>query len=204
MSYKGFGAVSVAAALTLGAIAGWYQYQRSHFVVTNYAYVSSPYVWVTAPSAGQVQNVEVVPGQRVGAGQVLVTLGRSPVRLVRAPMAGTVGSIGIVAGAPVAVHSALLAIVNLAASHVQAAVPEALIRRIHRGQATSVTFSTMPGTSYHGVVSHIGQAVLATTSPYLSPATGANLRQWVPVTVQLDSPPGFLRAGESATVTFKV
>lgn len=64
--------MSVALFGTAAGLGGWWLLFRATHVVAAYAFVKGGVVQVGAPVDGQVVSVEVVPGQRVKAGDVLV------------------------------------------------------------------------------------------------------------------------------------
>lgn len=188
--------------IILGGIAGWYQYQRAHFVQTTYAYVSAPLVWIKSPTTGIVQSVSVVPGQHVSAGQKVATIlsGRSTTHSVTATLGGQVGLVGFRSGTELSAHQDALAIVNLSRAHIVAMVPESQISRLHTGQRAQVRYAADSHQVYWGTITHIGKATLSTTAPYISTGTFSKQRQWVPISIGLNGFPRFLRAGESASV----
>lgn len=64
--------LSVALFGTAAGLGGWWLFFRATHVVAAYAFVKGGVVQVGAPVDGQVVSVEVAPGQRVKAGDVLV------------------------------------------------------------------------------------------------------------------------------------
>jgi membrane fusion protein (multidrug efflux system) len=64
--------LSVALFGTAAGLGGWWLFFRATHVVAAYAFVKGGVVQVGAPVDGQVVSVEVEPGQRVKAGDVLV------------------------------------------------------------------------------------------------------------------------------------
>lgn len=194
--------VALIGVIALGGIAGFYAYENANYVASGYASVTSPYVWIKAPHAGQITAVHVTTGQQVKKDQLLFQ--ESGGVAISAETSGVVGSLAITNGSIVTPGEDLGALVEMTRATVVAEVPESRARKVSVGQSVTVHLSEDPGISYRGVVSHIGAVTLATLSPLLQVGSFAKARQWVPVTVTLVNAPTILRDGENATVKIHI
>lgn len=188
--------------IAIGGIASWYAYEDANYVSSGFASVTSPYVWIKAPQAGQITTVAVSPGQVVTKNQVLFQ--ESGGITIRAKTSGTAGSVAVTRGSLVTAGEDLGALVNMSRATVVVEVPESKTAKLSLGETVDVHLAENPGTDYRGVVSHMGAVTLATLSPLLQVGTFAKARQWVPVTVTLLNPPQNLRDGENASVKIHI
>ena len=197
----------------LGAVAlgltFWYQGQN--YVSTADAQVSAPIAPIGALLAGTLSTWSAQVGQTVSAGQVLGTV--APVQTasatsprevdIVAPFAGTVLDVSAVAGETVAPGTPLAYLGDLSQTTVTAYVKETQIRNVAPGQRADVTVDALPGTTFTGSVSQIGQATAATFSLLPSATQSGDftkVTQVIPVTIALGAPAGQLLPGESAEV----
>lgn len=200
------GVVALIGVLIMAGIAGYDAYYQANYVNTAYAYVTAPYDWVSISSPATVTGLMVHTGDRVKAGAALmrVKTWQGQQKTIMAPASGTVGSIGVAPGASIQPKEDLMALVQAGRSTVVADFPESQARRIARGQTVSVTLSAYPGTTFTGTVSHIGSVTLSVLSPLLQVGAFAKERQWVPVTVQVDTGSNTFIPGENAAVRIDV
>ncbi len=194
--------VALMGVISLGGIAGWYAYENANYVSSGYASVTSPYVWIKAPKAGQIIAVKVTPGQQVSKNQTLFL--ESGGIAIRANTSGVAASIAVTGGSSVTSEEDLGALVNMNRATVVAEVPESRARKVSLGQTVTVHLSQDPGVNYRGVVSHMGAVTLVTLSPLLQVGSFAKARQWIPITVSLVNRPRNLRDGENATVKIHI
>ncbi len=197
-----FALVAILGVLTLGGIAGFYSWNQARYVDSSYAFVTAPYVWVSASGSGMVNQVLVHTGEDVKAGTEVarITTFAGKTLIVAAPKSGTVGSLGVASGANVSSGTDLMAIIQLRQSHIIAEIPETRSRKVAVGQAVNVTLSAFPGTTFTGRVAHIGAATLSTLSPLLQVGSFAKEQEWVPVTISVNPTGQRLVAGENASV----
>ncbi|AUW92974.1 hypothetical protein BXT84_02600 [Sulfobacillus thermotolerans] len=200
------GLVAIMGVLILGGIAGYDAYYQANYVNTNYAYVTAPYTWVSVTSFGTVKGLQVKNGEHVSQGASLLQLqtANGQTTTIDAPIGGTVGSIGIAPGASVQPREDLMAIVQQGRSTVVADFPESEAHRLAVGQTANVTLSAYPGTTFTGTVSKIGSTTLSELSPLLQVGTFSKERQWVPVTIQVDTGSNTFIPGENAAVRVDV
>ncbi len=194
--------VALLGVISVGGIAGWYAYEDANYVSSGFASVTSPYVWIKAPEAGQITKVAVTAGEVVTKNQTLFQ--ESGGVTIRAKTSGIAGSVAVTRGSLVTPGEDLGAVVNMSRATVVAEVPESKTSKLSLGQTVDVHLAENPGTDYRGVVSRLGAVTLATLSPILQVGTFAKARQWVPVTVTLLNPPDNLRDGENASIKIHI
>ncbi len=204
----GVGIIAAASVGALAATALWFQYQQQHFVSSSYAFVTAPRTWVRAPSWERVLAVDVTVGSAVRRGAVLMTVETAAGQklTVSAPIAGRVGAVVAAPGAEVAAQGPLMALVATPRASVEVELPESQTRRVHVGEAVTLTLAAYPGRTLQGRVARMGRATLAAATPALAVGGFAPATQWVPVWVTLPPAPGGggYIAGESASAQIHV
>ncbi len=197
-----FGLVAILGVMILGGIAGFYTWNQAHYVESPYAFVTAPYVWVSASNSGTVNQVLVHTGEHVKTGQSLaqITTVAGKTLTVAAPREGTVGSLGVSTGADVMDGTDLMAIVQQGKSQIVAEIPESRAGKVAVGQVANVTLSAFPGTTFTGRVSHVGSTTLRTLSPLLPVGSFSKKQEWVPVTISVNPGGKVFIAGENASV----
>ncbi|MEI8258230.1 MAG: efflux RND transporter periplasmic adaptor subunit [Deltaproteobacteria bacterium] len=120
---------------------------------------------VTSPVSGVVQVLNVDLTTRVRRGEVMAVVhptGAPPGRdvTIRAPLDGDVLSRAVNLGTPVeAARTLLYTVGDLARLVARAEVPELEMSRLHVGQRARLSFQTLPGMAFDGVVALVVPAV---------------------------------------------
>jgi multidrug resistance efflux pump len=199
--------LAIAGTVTCLALAGWYRYQDLNYVMSDYAWVNAPAVWLTTPQAGQVTRVDVHPGELVHPGEpVAVERTATGQRVtLSAKVGGRIAAQPVAAGSDVVAGTPVAAIVQTGSATVLAEIPETSMANVTRGQTVTVTLDGFPGHTYTGIVSRIGRSTLSTTSPLLSVSAFTKEVQYVPVTIRIPGGiPAPVVAGETADVTIHI
>jgi multidrug resistance efflux pump len=148
------GLVPIAIALW---IAGYDVLQQIGRYVVAQGVVAGETAILSAPSDGQVVDVEAQPGQRVQAGQTLLRIlvaGSSAPTEVAAPKDGTVLQVGVVVGQSVRAGDRLAVLDVSTRLHAVAFVDEKSITAVQPGQRADVDVPAL-GATYQGVVRQI-------------------------------------------------
>jgi multidrug resistance efflux pump len=207
MARLGWPALLAASVVVGAAIAGYYQYDESRYVSTDYAFVQAPTADVTAPTAGTVLRLDLPVGARLGRGALAAVVQAADGRRygVTLPMTGTVTAAFVPAGDSVVAGQVLGEVAALRASVVVAEVPEGEARRLRVGQRADVVLPDDPS-PVAGRVERIGRATAAAAAAGsgMPTLTTANATEYVPVTIRFEK--GGLRVlnGMSATVRVHV
>lgn len=203
MRGDGFRGAAALGAGFLAAIAAGYAYVGAHGVRTTYAYVTAPYEWQSAPTAGIVKRVEVAAGHRVADGRpvAVIETGDGHDVILRSVAAGTVGGLAVFAGDYVVPGQRLWPVVLTRAAEIVAVFPEDTVSRVAVGDPAKVRLTAYPGIVFAGRVARVGAAALSRTSPIVRAGDVAPATQWVPVVVSVHADGRVLRPGESASVT---
>ncbi|MHB1954524.1 MAG: efflux RND transporter periplasmic adaptor subunit [Sulfobacillus sp.] len=125
---------------------------------------------VQSPASATISTLSVQLNQTVAVGATIATL--SSGQTLTSPIAGTVIGLPVTAGSYVTAGETLATIANTATLYANVQVPEQFVREVAAGQSASLTLPALPGQSFSGTVTKVGQQGTADSSGLVEyPAT---------------------------------
>jgi multidrug resistance efflux pump len=208
-----------------GAIFGYNMWQQgSRYVTTDNASIGAPLISVSSLASGQVVNVNVGIGDRVGQKQSVAEV--APPRfsdnvsrqgfnatpgsgtIVEAPVTGYVAAVWTYPGAIISAGSPIVTLFDDSKIWVTANIDENKINDIRPGQIAEVTVDSLGGAILKGKVQGITPATASSFSLLPAGNTSANftkVSQVVAVRIALDNTDGLaLIPGSSVEVKIAV
>ncbi len=131
----------------------------------------------------------------IAAAQLRVTNDEATIdkQNVRAPISGTITSVSIQVGDTVSAGTIAFRMDDMTSYYVDLGLSEVDVSKVKVGQAATITFDAIQGTTYHGVVTAVGSA-----------GTTTNGVVNFPVTIQITDPDKTIRLGMTATAEIVV
>lgn len=193
----------------IAGFVGYYFYNQSTlYLTTDDAQVSGQQIVISAPATGTISDwkgsvgTQFSSGDSVGTVQVAGAKGTTNVSIPE-PADGTIVQSMAMNNEFVAAGTPLAYAYDLNNLWVTANIKETQISDVKVGQNVDVYIDAYPGTTFSGVVKHIGLATAATFSMLPTENTNANytkVTQVIPVQIQLQAESGRLEPGMSAKV----
>ncbi|MFD1673243.1 efflux RND transporter periplasmic adaptor subunit [Alicyclobacillus fodiniaquatilis] len=193
----------------IAGFVGYYFYNQSTlYLTTDDAQVSGQQIVISAPATGTISDwkgsvgTQFSSGDSVGTVQVAGAKGTTSVSIPE-PADGTIVQSMAMNNEFVAAGTPLAYAYDLNNLWVTANIKETQISDVKVGQSVDVYVDAYPGTTFSGVVKHIGLATAATFSMLPTENTNANytkVTQVIPVQIQLQAESGRLEPGMSAKV----
>lgn len=213
------------AVVAVGGVIGYNMWQQgSRYLTTDNATIGAPLISVSSLAAGQVINVNVGIGDRVGQKQSVAEV--APPRFsdnvsrqgfnatpgsgttVEAPVAGYVAAVWTYTGAIISAGSPIVTLFDDSKIWVTANIDENKIGSVRPGQTAEVTVDSLGGAVLKGKVQGITPATASSFSLLPAGNTSANftkVSQVVPVRIILDNTDGLaLIPGGSVEVKIAV
>ncbi len=211
------------------AIAFYYHYMGTYYVITEDARVAADTVAVTPEISGKLLEWNVEEGDFVKAGDALgrqdlasamtssavnpQTMGAvagvmAEKAVIKAPISGQVILSKAVVGQMVAPGTQLAVIADTDNLYISANVKETVVEKVKPGQFVDVSIDAYPGRRFTGRVVSVGRATTSTFSLLPSQNTSGNftkVTQVIPVKIQLEDAQGVdLMVGMSVKVRIHV
>ena len=110
---------------------------------------------IQAPQQGAVSSVAVHLGQTVAKGATVAMMANGTV--MTAPIGGTVVAVNVVAGDYVSAGQTLVTVADMKTLYANITVPEQEVTAVKVGQSATLVVSALPGRTFNGTVTAVGQ-----------------------------------------------
>ena len=182
-------AIIIAAIVVLAAglgIAGYFIYEGETYYQTENAKVDAAIFQLSANANGQLVRMDVFPGRKVKAGQVLAQVENGP--YVKSPVDGTVTDVRMQKGDYTTASDVILVVAETSDTYITANVEETNILKIHSGQSVTVTLDAY-GTSFNGYVKEVNTVastkLSGSAASFTTSGTYTKVTQLIPVKIKL-------------------
>jgi multidrug resistance efflux pump len=167
-------------------IAGYFFYEASFYYQTDNAKVDTDIYQLTANASGKLEKMNVVPGLKVKAGQILAQVEDGP--YVRSPIDGTVTDVRMQKGDYAIASDVLLVVAKTSDMYITANVEETNILEIKTGQSVSVSLDAY-GRSFDGFVADVNTVtstkLIGSATSFTTSGTYTKVTQLIPVKIKL-------------------
>jgi HlyD family secretion protein len=117
---------------------------------------------VQSPGSATISTLSVKLNQTVASGATLATLSNG--QTLTSPIAGTVISLPIAAGSYVTAGETVATVADTSILYANVQVPEQFVREVADGQTATLTLPALPGQTFSGTVTEVGQQGTAGSS----------------------------------------